>query len=1237
VLTLTLTLALCAPGLARAGEAEDRLAAVRDAFARVHGVRQLAPLLEVVGPGAAGGLALDDELADGGAALIALVAEIADRAQDPLVQARARWELARLDDRRGRYAEAAKLRDALGLVGEEGLVVGPFANDAGAQLDAKSALPPEPALLTAPLDPAATWPQGADRGGLARVRPLPRPEAAGLARGARLAGGVIPLGALLRPETHVAAYLVFTVRSDAARTAALRLGSTGATVVWLNGRRLGDRKGDRALALDADTWAAPLVVGDNRFVVRVAVGDRQPELILRLTDPDGRSLGTSARGGGGPVRSLRAALEAEARRDPAAALDRDAWILRDGVDGPNPEAACADRGPERTARSARELELQLLCAPDGDVRRQVLEARLTAAPPPAERIALLTRLGELGLRGRTSQRGEEHLRQAIALGDPAATWRARLRLAELDADRGLATLAWRAVGAIEAVVPARRVREALAQLASRSGRRDEAERRYAALSAELPGDLALLRQLASLERGRATAEAMQRAFARLDAPRDLRDLESVALERVELEEGLGRSEAALARLRALVALFPDDARLEERLGKALLDRVDGRDGAGARTEAIAHLEASLRLRPQSPELRALLAEIDPDRSGGADLWRRWRVDPLALRQRAARDPLGRGDPARVLYDGATIHVHDNGLEETLVERVIEIGDRRGAEQQGEVDVRYAPDSQTVEVRVARVYKASGEVVDAASIEERDLSEPWAGLFYDVRAQVIGLPGLEPGDVVHVAYTVSDHGRRNELGDSFCDLRMLQEELVRLESVYRLIAPKRRTIHFNAPRLAGAAAPLPVQTTEEGGERRYEVVAREIAKIQPEPLMPGGTELGGYVHASTFADWGEVARFYRTLIAPQLEPDSDIRRAAREAVRGKKTDEEKVAAIYDLVVRSTRYVGLEFGVHGYQPYRVAQVYARRFGDCKDKASLLVAMLREIGIDASLILLRTRREGAVEPQPASLAPFDHAIAYVPALHRYLDGTAEFSGARELPGDDQGVAVLHVDEGVLRQTPIDGPTGARLENELDLRLHRDGSAEGEDHRRVGGAVAAAWRQHYQSPGERRERLEKSWSQRSPGAEVLSIELPALADRERPVELRAKLRLPRAAREEPGGLALPILLREPQLLGAFGRLSSRRHALELPEAFTEIERVRVRLPPGARARVPGVVRIESRFGAFTLEATPAPRGDEVRLEARTILNTRRVAPADYAAFRSFLADIDRAVGGELRIEAGR
>ena len=103
---------------------------------------------------------------------------------------------------------------------------------------------------------------------------------------------------------------------------------------------------------------------------------------------------------------------------------------------------------------------------------------------------------------------------------------------------------------------------------------------------------------------------------------------------------------------------------------------------------------------------------------------------------------------------------------------------------------------------------------------------------------------------------------------------------------------------------------------------------------------------------------------------------------------------KINAVYKYVVDKTRYVALEFGIHGYKPYRCSQIFARGFGDCKDKATLIVSMLRELGIGAEMVLVRTGMRGDIKDKPASLAVFDHAIAYVPSQKLFLDGTAEHS---------------------------------------------------------------------------------------------------------------------------------------------------------------------------------------------------------------------------------------------------
>jgi transglutaminase-like putative cysteine protease len=138
-------------------------------------------------------------------------------------------------------------------------------------------------------------------------------------------------------------------------------------------------------------------------------------------------------------------------------------------------------------------------------------------------------------------------------------------------------------------------------------------------------------------------------------------------------------------------------------------------------------------------------------------------------------------------------------------------------------------------------------------------------------------------------------------------------------------------------------------------------------------MPGWTEIARYLHVSTFKDWDAVGRWYWNLVREQLVVDAKIKAAVQEVLKGlpKGADERaKVRALYKHVITSTRYVGLEFGIHGFKPYRTTDVYDRRFGDCKDKASLLKVMLAEAGIASHLVLVRTRDQGTVTATPASL---------------------------------------------------------------------------------------------------------------------------------------------------------------------------------------------------------------------------------------------------------------------------
>jgi transglutaminase-like putative cysteine protease/Flp pilus assembly protein TadD len=771
----------------------------------------------------------------------------------------------------------------------------------------------------------------------------------------------------------------------------------------------------------------------------------------------------------------------------------------------------------------------------------------------------------------------------------------------------------------------------MARLYEAAGRRTEAERVLGALAGERRADVDLLHELAGWARARGDGPA---ATARLAAAAALRpDLPSLPIELARFYEGAGDSERALATLSALAARLPDDPPTLVALGKLL--RRMGRTG-----EALERLRGALALRPQDPELKRyvdrLAAGAEGDATAADELARRYAEDARALVP-SPRGSAAPGDTAVVLLDRRVVRVHPNGLARTFAQRVVAILTERGAEENKEFAVHYTPGTEEVDIRQARVYRrdAGGQLqtLEATDRSDEDLSEPWYGLYYDNRADVVRFEGLRPGDVIEVQYLVDDIGSENQLGDYFGDLQYVAEAIPKRRWDYTLIAPSSRPIHANVPRLAGLERGVSV----EGGDRVYRFAAANIAKVDAEPAMPGFAEVAPYLHLSTYASWDEVGALYWRLVEEQLAPDDDIRNAARGLVKRGMSDAERVRAVYDFVVTNTRYVGLEFGIHGYKPYKVTQVLARRFGDCKDKAALMIALLREVGVPAELVLVRTRRGGRLDPAPASLAIFDHAIVYVPKLDRYLDGTAEFAGLTELPAQDQGVTVLRV-----------GPRGARLvetpvlpssDNRVDRRwrvvVEASGDARVDEELTIRGQAAPNWREHYQSPGERAERYGRVWSGRFPGARLASVELPTVGDRNAPVAVRASVVVPRLARATAaGGLELPLTGRDADFVRTYARLSARREDLVLAYPWRHEEELAFQVPKGWHlegAVAPAARVVDSPFGHFKLEVDLD--GGAVRVRSTLDVTRVRISPDEYPRFRAFLGEIDAVLDERLTL----
>jgi tetratricopeptide (TPR) repeat protein len=1070
-------------------------------------------------------------------------------------------------------------------------------------------------------------------------------------------GGYVSFDDLLRPNEEVTGYATSWVHVDAATDAVLHVGTGGPYRAWVGTTEVGHGDAYRTPHPLQDAHPVKLAAGWNRLLVKTSAQSGMWGFYARLSlrsgapidalqstaePPEGAPVvapGTS--GGGSPTTevdalSLRGLLEkrypgrdsAVARPGPAAAglqlVELYRWIHPFDSDDRS-VVELATRVDERV-KSSRSAWLRTLVDRDQNTSRVALDEAVTRARAEGPRSAPL--LGQLLLEVAWRERTLGLERQyrtfvdeahAVAPDDPLVA----LALADRLADDGFP---WLAVDTLRTLIErfptSSTLRHDLAARLRGQGRTEEALATLAALARDrgTSEGLSAARIEALLELGRAD-EAAKVARTSADSTPGVPDVHARL---AEVELARGDIDAARAALGQAIALAPQAADLHASMGSLLLR-------SGAQAAAVAAFERSLQLRPQQPELRDLLASLHDD-----------HADDLLARYGVELEKLGglptpaswKGKDAGVLHHRVVVRVLPNGLTERLDHRIVRVLDDRGIGSQAVQGMVFDPAESMVEVRRARVRRKDGTIEALGDTQVFALASAGYRMYYDQRQIVVQFPGLRVGDTLEVAFLRRDVAARNMFDEYFGDLMPLQSGEPMRHVEYVLEAPSDKPLYFNRK----------VKKTEsaDGKTTTYRVVADDVPGIKPEGAMPGWTEVAQYLHVSTYRSWDDVGRWYWNLVREQLVVDDSIRKGVAQVLAKLPADADaraKVFALYEHVVRNTRYVGLEFGIHGFKPYRTTDIYSRRFGDCKDKASLLKVMLAEAGIDSNLVLVRTRDQGSLPADPASLAAFNHAITYVPSLDLFLDGTAEWSGPGELPSNDQGATVLVIEDGAgaeLRTIPMSAAADNGRRTEQRVALKADGTAAVEHTVTVWGGGASSVRYRFQSPEERQERLTAAFGDVFPGVEVRDVKAPGLDEILRPATLSATLKVPRWATQEGQALRFQVLGRESRLTTTMAGTAEREHDLVLDLPSTEENEIRYTLPSGHKlTRLPAGKTLDTPVGKFSLEVEP--RDDGVAVRSRLQLTRARITPAEYDAFRQFLRQVDASLEQSFEVTPER
>jgi len=1071
--------------------------------------------------------------------------------------------------------------------------------------------------------------------------------------------GRIELGQLVDSSKSSRHLLRAVIEVDEETRAYLRFGTACETRIFVNGISqftLSESEAAHPARLDQYLLAANLNPGENELLVELT-GEGNLDFQLRITEADG---------------------------------DRLAGVRESGpLSQIHPQGRYRRRAQTKRPVGNKEAPTTL---------QGIVDAAINEKPSQADLHAVKAWLQEARPRGDSTQApGLQEMKIALDLaGNRREAARYALALAgwtrDVEEERRLIEQAM----SLDSTSP--EIEMKLAEWYLRSGRDEDAMRHLQSLNQRTQNYLPAWRLLASLE-GQLLGEERElmrvkelferwpnSRIALLEKSRLLRrdHRPSEALELNRVASGLypgddrvtaplvslllqtGYLEDAILQFRALISYQPTN--LQKRIELADLLTANGRPSAakqiydqaialspfrvdflrargshslllGDEDSAREDLRLALKLEPHDAQSKALLKTIGVDPRERLPF--EFLKDGAGVVELGNREILEGRSPNLakrwVLLEQNLTQLMPSGLASRLHQEIHLSLTQGGADELESFSIPYTPLEQNLKIVKARIIRKNGEIEESSIESEQSLSDPQYKIYYDERVRIIRFSNLNKGDAVEIIWRLDDVNTRNWMDGAYSNISYFQDPVPVLDRREYLVSNGDTKLYIRAPDL-----PQLEQTERElsGGRSLRGWIAKSVPPIVLEAGMPGWIESAAYLHVSTFSDWGQVATWWWKLIEGQLKPTAQIKSLASQLVIGipETKIRERVYAVHRWVVRNTRYVGLEFGVHGFKPYRVDQIYQRRYGDCKDKASIMHALLESLGIESRMVIVRTIDNGLIPESPASLSVFNHAILYVPELNLFLDGTAEDSGPEELPSGDRGAAVLILDEhapenSVLSTLPFASPDKNRQIIDLNISIELEGFSRMEVQTSSEGVEAPAERRKYEVKETREKILSQSWAKRFPGIRITDSSFEGIESFDTETRIKFSARSDWFVRGNSSEKRLNWNGEGQSLLATLAPQEKRVHDLVLQSPWRRIERFNFSLPTElVVGPLPKAIHIENSFGFYSLVwSQNRENGNALTLNREIWIKAPRVETDNYGDFRSMLIEIDKAERAEI------
>lgn len=307
-------------------------------------------------------------------------------------------------------------------------------------------------------------------------------------------------------------------------------------------------------------------------------------------------------------------------------------------------------------------------------------------------------------------------------------------------------------------------------------------------------------------------------------------------------------------------------------------------------------------------------------------------------------------------------VYPEGATEQKTDILIKVLNQAGIDAWKTYSVAYNEYTQRFIIEKAEVLKKDGNKVKA-----------------ETNGNQMVFTSLEIGDAIHVTYRIEDYVF-GQMAAHFTDRFNLNYSLPVGTCKYSLIVPETKKFNYKVIN----SDLQPTISSPESGYKMYAFEKSNLPGVKNEPYMPTLDDVGMVVDISSIPDWKFISNWYADLANTKAKSDYELKEAVADVFKDQPktlTELQKAKLIYDYIEKNVSYSSVSFLQGAFVPQKASRTLNTKLGDCKDVSTLFVAMCREVGVTANLVLVSTRENGdsyLVQPNVG----FNHCIAHLDA---------------------------------------------------------------------------------------------------------------------------------------------------------------------------------------------------------------------------------------------------------------